>query len=169
MKMASDHFIREQQGRNSESILRTGKHTSRTKQWRRAQRTCVSCGSPRTSLPNGTRFSSRQNRLNGSVANRQLHALLGSLALMTEPPASQESARERRALKACWHSAKDTAEPENNYGTKAGKKRKPESRLARRGLADLHAPNLAITLAGKPTRPNKQPPRPCSQKEIDRR
>jgi len=33
-----DHFIREKQGRDGESILRTGKQASRTKQWRRAQK-----------------------------------------------------------------------------------------------------------------------------------
>ena len=93
-----------------------------------------------------------------------LQPVLGRLALITEPTTSQESARERRALKACWQSAKDTAEPENNYGTKAGKKRRQESRLATRRLADLHGPNLAITLAGKPSRPHKQPAAPLQPK-----
>jgi len=77
--------------------------------------------------------------------------------LGTEPANSQKNALERRALKPCWQGAEDIARPENNYGTKAGKKHKPERRLLTRRLANLHAPNLAITLAGKPTQPNKRP------------
>jgi hypothetical protein len=67
-------------------------------------------------------------------------------------------------LKPCWQSAKDTAEPENNYGTKAGKKHNAKRRLFTRRLANLHAPNLATILAGKPTSLNKQPAAPLQPK-----
>jgi len=46
MKMASDHFIREKQGCDCNSILRSGKRASRTKQWRVARTRANSRGAP---------------------------------------------------------------------------------------------------------------------------